>query len=175
MPRANSLEPVYRLRCQNSSRSNIAFSARPSVAKALQRCWACLGRYNLPGHSCSCCSPPPASRAGTLCAECGSQPLARSQILPAFRQHHVMERFFPLVCPCARRHVCLFWILPTGISSSRLRLIEHGASDAPCLILQADTLHGPALQPGLSTGVYTRHGEPAGKSMITVRCPCMYD
>jgi hypothetical protein len=64
-----------------------------------------------------------------------------------------------------------FLDLPTGISSSRLRLIEHGASDAPCLILQADTLHGPALQPGLSTGVYTRHGEPAGKSMITVRCP----
>lgn len=37
-----------------------------------------------------------------------------------------------------------FWILPTWIQSSRLRLIEHRASYAPCSILQADTLDGPA-------------------------------
>lgn len=69
--------------------------------KALQRSWPCLGRHNLPGHSYSCCSPPPASRAGTLCAECGSQLLSRSQILSPFRQHHVMEYFFPLLA-----HAC---------------------------------------------------------------------
>lgn len=74
----NILQPVYRLRCSNSSSSNVVFSARPSVAKALRRSWPCLGRHNPPENSC--CSPPPASRAGTLCAECGSQLLSRSQI-----------------------------------------------------------------------------------------------
>lgn len=113
------------------------------MAKALQRSWPCLGRHSLPGHSCSCCSPPPASRAGTLCAECGSQLLSRSQILSPFVSIMSWSAFS--LCLPMRAPSCVpFWLLPTWIQSSRLRLIERGASDAPCSILQADTLNGPA-------------------------------
>lgn len=116
---------------------------RPSVAKALQRApgpvsaaITCLGIAG----ACSFCSPPPSVQGRCLMRRMRISTFRPIQpILSPFRQHHVMERFLLLFLPM-RAFMCAFLEFAAWILSSGLRLIEHGASCAPCSILQADTL-----------------------------------
>jgi hypothetical protein len=119
----NSLQPVYRPRC--------SVPAAPTSPSAPDRPWQ--KRYSAPGPVSAAITCLGIAVAAFPTASVQGRYLMRRMRISTFepipnpitfRQHHVMERFFPSACPCARRHVCLSGFCQLGLRAAGYALLS---------------------------------------------------